>query len=318
MDRDRLNKHRLANFIQSLLLLGGLGTLMGALGWIVGGGMIATVAVVTVMVLYWLNPAVSPRWVLRLYRARPIRSWEAPGLTAILGELARRAELPRTPELYYLPSDVMNAFAVGNRRGAAIALSDGLLRRLDLRELAAVIAHEISHIRHDDVRLMGFADIAGRMTHALATLGALLVLINVPLVALGAVTVSWMAIGVLIAAPAVSALLQLALSRTREYHADAGAAELTADPAALASALAKMERIQGGVFERLFWPQKRVTEPSLLRSHPPTAQRIERLLALSTEDTRGPLQWEAGTQIPPVPIARNAIRPRWHRRGLWF
>lgn len=319
MDRDRLAKHRLSNLIQSLLLLGGLGALMGVLGWIVGGAMTAVVAVTTVVMLYWLNPSVSPRWVLRLYRARPIHASEAPALMAIVQELARRAELPRVPELYYLPSDVMNAFAVGNRSGAAIALSDGLLRRLDWREVAAVMAHEISHIRHDDVRLMGFADIAGRMTHALATLGALLVVVNVPLVALGVVTVSWAAILVLVAAPAISALLQLALSRTREYHADAGAAELTADPAALASALAKMERIQGGVLERIFWSQGRIAEPSLLRSHPPTAERINRLLALSIQGTAGPLHWDGDERILPLLlIAKDPIRPRWHRHGMWF
>lgn len=284
MDRERLAKHRLSNFIQSLLLLGGLGALMGLLGWLVGGVLIALFAVATVVVLYWSNPAVSPRWVLRLYRARPLGVWEAPRLTAILEELARRAELPHVPELYYVPSEVMNAFAVGNRRAAAIAVSDGLLRQLSLRELAAVLAHEISHIRHDDVRLMGFADIASRMTHALATLGVVLVLVNVPLVILGVITISWTAILILIAAPALSALLQLALSRTREYHADAGAAELTGDPAALASALAKMERLQGGIFERIFWPQKREGEPSLLRSHPATAERITRLLALAQEN----------------------------------
>lgn len=281
VDRERLAKHRLSNFIQSLLLLGGLGALIGLLGWIVAGAVIALFATATVVALYWINPAVSPRWVVRLYRARPVTLWEAPRLMAILEELARRAELPHVPELYYLPSEVLNAFAVGNRYHAAIAVSDGLLQQLNMREVAAVLAHEISHIRHDDVRLMGFADLASRVTHALATLGAVLVLINVPLVILGVVTISWLAIFILIAAPAVSALLQLALSRTREYHADAGAAELTGDPGALASALAKMEHLQGGIFERIFRPRTRVADPSLLRSHPSTAERINRLLALS-------------------------------------
>lgn len=316
MNRNRLVKHRVTNVLQSLLLLGGLGVLMGVLGWIVGGVITAGVAVLTVLVLYWLNPVVSPRWVLRLYRARSIPRWEAPALTAIVQELARRADLPRVPDLYYLPSDAMNAFAVGNRRGAAIALSGGLLRRLDVREVAAVIAHEISHIRHDDVRLMGFADIAGRMTHALAMLGVLLVLVNVPLVAMGAVTVSWAAIFVLVSAPVISALLQFALSRTREYHADAGAADLTSDPAALASALTKMERIQGRILERIFAPQGRVAEPSLLHSHPPTAQRINRLLALSTRRSAGPVRWIRQGEGSHALGAREPKDSPWRHGGV--
>lgn len=319
VDRERLAEHRLTNLIQSFLLLGGLGALMGLLGWTIGGATVATVAVAAVVALYWLNPAVSPHWLLRLYRAQSIDQRRAPVLIAVLAELARRAELPRAPDLYYLPSDVMNAFAVGNRNAAAIALSDGLLRRLNMRELAAVMAHEISHIRHDDVRLMGFADVASRMTHTLALVGALLVLVNVPLIVLGAVTISWSAIVVLIAAPAVSALLQLALSRTREYHADAGAADLTGDPAALASALAKMERVQGGLFERVLWPQKRrPTEPSALRSHPPTSERINRLLTLTGRSAHLPLPWITSGEIPSELSADEAIRPRWRGRGIWY
>jgi heat shock protein HtpX len=314
-------KRKLFNKIQSALLVGGMGTLLGSLGWLIGGDFLATIALSVIAATYFLNPMVSPRLILNMYRGRKIGHYEAPQLYRVLHVLAERADLPRTPLLYYLPSDVMNAFTVGTRESAAIAISDGLLRRLSLREIAGVLAHEVSHIAHNDTRVMGFADLSSRMTSLLSFFGQILLLLNLPLIVFGGYTISWTAILLLIFAPTVSGLLQLALSRTREYDADLGSAKLLGDPEPLASALSKMEQFQGIVLERLIWPTQRLPEPSLLRTHPPTQERIRRLLALKS----APFAVSARTAIPfetrqaPLGlIAQVPHPPRWHINGLWY
>ncbi len=314
-------KHKLFNKIQSALLVCGMGALLGSLGWLIGGDFLAIVALGVVVTTYFLNPMVSPRLILSMYRGRKIGHYEAPQLYRALQVLSERADLPRAPLLYYLPSDVMNAFAVGTRDHSAIAISDGLLRRLSLREIAGVLAHEVSHIQHNDTRIMGFADLSSRMTSMLSFFGQILLLLNLPLILFGGYTISWTAILLLIFAPTVSGLLQLALSRTREYNADLGGVRLLGDPEPLASALSKMEQFQGLILERILWPAQRLPEPSLLRSHPPTQERIRRLLALKQK----PLSVSARTAVPfgtrrapPSLIAQTPHPPRWHINGLWF
>jgi len=125
---------------------------------------------------------------------------------------------------------------------------------------------------------------------------------------------------VMIAAPTLSALAQMALSRSREYDADLGAAELTGDPEALASALTKMERFQGRILESVFLPRQRIPDPSLLRTHPPTDERIRRLMELRERGGLGPHRPPGEeTEIRrSLPLAHHPIPPRWHRSGLWF
>ncbi len=314
-------KHKFVNKIHSALLVGGMGLLLATLGWLIGGDFLAILALGIIVAMYFLNPMVSPRLVLSMYRGREIEYYDAPQLYRTLQVLAQRAELPRTPLLYYLPSNVMNAFAVGSGDHSAIAISDGLLRRLTLREVAGVLAHEISHVQHNDTRIMGFADLSSRMTNLLSFVGQFLLLLNLPLILLGETTINWLTIVLLIFAPTVSALLQLALSRTREYNADLSAAKLLGDPEALASALAKMQRYQGRILEQILWPAQRIPEPSLLRTHPPTQERIQRLLALKQKQRVIPT-WTTtpfgSGRIPPSLIARSPHPPRWHINGLWF
>lgn len=270
-------KHRLANAIQSALLLAGMAGLLGLLGWILAGpdGLVwsATVGALAL----WASPRVSPRLVLALYGAREIQAGQAPELYALVKELACRAGLPQMPRLYYVPSRVPNAFTVGARGNGAVTLTDGLLRSLALRELAGVLAHEIAHIRNNDLRVMGLADAVNRLTAFLSTVGQLLVVFMLPFALIGAVEFPVLPLAVLVLAPLASSVLELALSRTREYDADAAAAELTGDPEGLALALAKLERSRERWSARIFLP---VADPALLRTHPPTPERIQRLLAL--------------------------------------
>ncbi|MET0104437.1 MAG: zinc metalloprotease HtpX [Sedimenticola sp.] len=280
IDTDAWLQHAWRNRLQSLLLLGVMAGFLALLGWLLWGrdGLFVLVTVGVVAVL--ANPSFSPWLIMRMYGARPLDQAEAPVLWRAMSELTARAGLASAPKLFYVPSRMLNAFAVGTREQSAIAVTDGLLRQLELDELIGVLAHEVSHIRSNDLWVMGLADLFSRATSLLSLLGQFLLLLNLPLILFSQVTISWWAILLLIFAPNLSALAQLALSRTREYDADLNAARLTGNPNALARALARIERVQGGWLEQIFLPGRRVPEPSLLRTHPHTEERIARLMAL--------------------------------------
>ena len=139
----------------------------------------------------------------------------------------------------------LNAFATGSPDNAVIGITEGLLRRLSLRELAGVLAHELSHVRNNDLSVMSLADTMTRFTQVLSYLAVILAIFNLPAWLLGDADMPFAALLLLYLAPTIGSLLQLGLSRTREYDADLEAAELTGDPRGLASALDKLERYQG-------------------------------------------------------------------------
>ncbi|MBR9883667.1 MAG: M48 family metalloprotease, partial [Oceanospirillales bacterium] len=242
---------------------------------------------------------------------------QLPALDQVLEWLCERAGLETAPRLYLIPSRVMNAFSVGTRGRSAIALSDAMIRRLSLRELVGVLAHEVSHIRHNDLWVMGLADLFSRLTSLLSFVGQALLVLNLPLLLLGLVTINWWLILLLVIAPVVSALAQLALSRTREYAADLNAARLTGDPEGLAHALDVIEQAQGGWLEHILMPGRRVPEPSLLRTHPQTHERVERLNALKQElDEDGALPLDALLHRFDHPEVRHTPRRRFW--GTWW
>lgn len=312
-------QHAWRNRMQSLVLLATMGAFLALLGWLLWGadGILVLLLVGVLGVLF--NPAVSPRLVMRLYGARLIAPHKVPALRSIMERLTMRAKLPHVPDLYYVPSRMLNAFAVGTREHAAIAVTDGLLRQLELREVAGVLAHELSHIRNNDLWVMGLADMFSRGTSMLSLVGQLLLLLNLPLILFSDVVINWFAILLLIFAPTLSALAQLALSRTREYSADLNAARLTGDPDGLARALAKIERMQGGWLERVFMPGRRIPEPSLLRTHPQTKERIARLMALKPQLPTVDQELLAGPALRLTStFGRPVVRPPgWHISGLW-
>jgi heat shock protein HtpX len=317
LDASSQRRHKLRNLAQSVILLGGMVGLLALCGWVLfGPDGVLGMALGGALALAF-SPKISPGLVLRLYRARELVPTELPEVFAVLDRLARRAGLERRPKLYYIPSRMLNAFAVGQRQDAVIALTDGMLRNLTLRELAGVLAHETSHIRNNDLWLMGLADLVGRLTRLMTLLGLLLLVLAIPVWLSGAATLPWLVIPLLLFAPQLTTLLQLALSRAREYEADLEAAGLTADPAGLASALAKLERFQRGIWEQILMPGYRLPEPSLLRSHPPTEQRIARLREL---EGRAPAAAPVLDDAAPWPGERTwvARRPRGHVLGLWY
>ncbi|MGH8581030.1 MAG: zinc metalloprotease HtpX [Gammaproteobacteria bacterium] len=307
------HRHSFLNRLQSLLLIGFMAGFLGLLGHLIWGPEGLLQLLFFGVILAFLNPVASPWLVLRLYCARPVRPAEAPELYAAVTELARRAELS-VPALYYVPSHMVNAFAVGRRREAAVAVADGLWRTPTLREIVGVLAHELSHIRNNDLRVMGLADLMSRLTNILSLFGQVLLFMN--LLAPG-VQVSWWTILLLILAPQLALMAQLGLSRTREYDADLNAALLTGDPDGLASALVKIERRQRRLLDLLL-PGWGLPEPSWLRTHPPTDERVRRLLALAPREGA----WLSGPQIewtPGVPeLASHPARPRYHVSGLWY
>jgi len=282
-DRFNWRRYALRNGVQSVLLILFMGGFLGLLGWLLWGAGGLVLLVLMGMSAVAFNPALSPRWVMKLYGARALPQGQLPALDQVLEWLSERAGLQSVPTLYLIPSRVMNAFSVGTPGHSAIALSDAMIRRLTLRELVGVLAHEVSHIRHNDLWVMGLADLFSRLTSLLAFVGQALLILNLPLLLLGLVTMNWWLILLLILAPVISALAQLALSRTREYAADLHAARLTGDPEGLAQALDLIERIQGGWLEHVLMPGRRIPEPSLLRTHPETDERVERLIALKQE-----------------------------------
>ena len=156
-----------------------------------------------------------------------------------------------------------------------------MIGRLNTRELTAVLAHEISHIRGNDLLVMMIASVIASLTTTMAMVGSILILIYLPLYILTDEPVPWLLLIILMAAPFFSTLLQLALSRSRELSADLEAVRLTEDPLSLASALEKIETYQWSWLEKLFMQPKRDPIPPLLRTHPQVTDRVRRLKNLA-------------------------------------
>ena len=315
VDPERTAEHRAANRSQAVLLITAMGTLVSLSGYAFAGGFGLLLALGTIGMIALSGSRIGAAFVLRSYQARPIQPQRAPELHQLFSALAQRARISPPPRLYYVPSKVMNAFAVGQGDDAAVAVTDGLLRALNPRELAGVLAHELSHVRHQDIYIMGLADAFSRVTALLGQLGQLLILLSIPAFLMG---YDFPLLGALILflAPGASALLQLALSRSREYHADIGAVELTGDPAGLANALAKIEQVQGSWLERILLPGRREQQPALLRTHPHTHERVERLKALAFDYPASTLPRPANFLLQNSPTVRP--KPRWHWHGSWY
>ncbi|TMI07698.1 MAG: zinc metalloprotease HtpX [Betaproteobacteria bacterium] len=277
----------LGNWFKTGLLMAAIMALFGMVGAVLGGGQGMLLALVFGLGVnlwaYWF----SDTMVLKLYRAQEVDATSAPQLYNTVGELAARAGLPM-PKVYLIDEAQPNAFATGrNPEHAAVAATTGILQLLSARELRAVLAHELSHVRHRDILTSTItASIAGAIS-TLANFGMFFGGRNNdnrnPLVALV----------VLILAPIAAVLIQLAISRGREYEADRGGAELSGDPRALADALAKIDRYAKGLpletaeahpataHMMIINPLSGGGLAGLFSTHPPTEERVHRLLAMA-------------------------------------
>lgn len=308
--------HAWVNRIQTLLLILTLLGLAAMAGWLLFGSSGLWIALAAAVVALALEPGAASWLTLRLYHAQPLPPHSAPDLWRVLRILSERAGLPSPPVLHYVPSPIFNAFAVGNRQRSAIALTDGLLRRLSGREITGVVAHEVAHIAHGDLRVMGLADYVSRLTSLFALTGQMMLLLALPWMLVAPVAVNWWGLLLLAVSPHIALLAQLGLSRVREFDADRKAVELTGDPEGLALALARIERVSRS-WRGLLFPGWGNPEPSWLRTHPATEERIRRLMALSANQ-------EAPGRPPSVEVWRAegwspaSTPPRRRLGGVWW
>jgi heat shock protein HtpX len=308
--RQRSNRH------QTLLIAASLLGLVWLIGWLFAGAYGILWAMVVGVGPLLISVRILPALTLRFYGARRLVYANAPPLFNMVADLSVAAGLERVPVIHYIGSSVPLAFSTGSGADAAIALSDGLLRLLTFRELRGVIGHELSHIANRDTWVMSFADVTSRLTRVLSLFGQLLIIINLPLVFLSDHPLPWLPLLVMACAPTLSALLQLALSRSREYEADLDCIRLTDDPAGLASALIKLERLRQRPLQQLFRPGHGDPEPSLLRTHPATEERINRLQQYASDlQNHRQANGDEGVALPGLsPVNR---KPRRHLTGLW-
>ncbi len=320
LDEATRRQHKQRNLLHSLLLFGGMGAVLALATWLIWGGAGVLVTAVAVVALFALAPRLPAEAVMRLYRARPIDRSHGGQLLALVDELSARAGLQSPPKLYVVPSSTLNAFATGTRGHAAIAVTEGLLRQLTMREIAGVLAHEISHVVNNDLWVMGLADTMSRLTQSLTYVALVLAILNIPGTLLGDPMISWWPILLLYLAPTISNLLQLGLSRAREYDADLEAALMTGDPIGLASALRRLDRLTGHFWEDMMMPvpARRIPVPSVLRSHPDTEERIARLLKLQIRPDMKQIEVAETPMVTMVGWGPIEMRPRYRFPGVWF
>jgi heat shock protein HtpX len=305
------------NLLHSITLIGGIGLITALCAYVLWGrnGVVWTFTFILLLLL--LSPRIGPEIIIRMYGAQRVGPGYGAQLLRVVAELARRAGLESTPQLYIIPSPIMNAFAAGTQANSFIAITHGMLRTFGAREITGVLAHEIAHIRHNDLWVMNLADTLSRFTHLMSMFAVVLFFLNLPLVMMGGEHIPWLGIVLLYLAPTVSNLLQLGLSRTREYSADLEGARLSGDAEGLAAALAKIEQHQSGIWENVFLPGRKVPVPSILRTHPSTEERIARLRALPRP---------AGNLLPPIAGTEEVAgyfrpgreRPAYRFTGLWY
>ena len=281
---------RFATQIRTWLLIAALTALLIAIGGAIGGGALyifVTLAVLMNVVGYWF----SDKLALAASRARPVRPGELPELEAAVEDLARRAGVP-VPRLYLIPSDQPNAFATGRDPAhAAVAVTQGLLYQLPEEEVRGVLAHEFGHIKNRDILVSTIAAMVAGAISAVASILQFSMLFggsddeDSPLGLIGT-------LGAIIVAPVAAMLLQLAVSRQREYLADATGAQLLGRAAPLADALATLEQGARAVPMQVnpataslyaVNPLPRQGLATLFMTHPPLAERIRRLRALDGE-----------------------------------
>lgn len=318
-----MNGKDASNTLHTIMLIAALALLSAFVGFVLGGRIGLVTAVLLSAFGLAAGSKASAGLVLRMYKAKLIHPQQAPEIYAIYNELCRRAELSPYPKLYYIPTKMPNAFAVGTGDASAVAITDGIIRTMTPRELAGIMAHEITHVRCRDTSVLGLADIFTRTISAMSRVGLLMMFFSFSSF-FGNSAFSFWSVGlILFFSPTVAIMLQLALSRTREFNADRGAAELTGDAHGLASALRKIDRLaQGGFLRRIFGPGMRRQQPAMLRTHPPTEDRVAALLEFAAElQSSQPLPAEIVPQqrrIAPANQPRVRFGQKYHfLSGIW-
>lgn len=278
------------NWMKTAILMAGITALFGMVGAVLGGqqGMIMALgfALVSNFFSYWF----SDRMVLRMYNAQQVDETRAPQLFDMVRELAGRAQMPM-PKVYLIDEEAPNAFATGRSPNhAAVAATTGILRVLSERELRGVMAHELAHVKNRDILI---STVAATMAGAISAIANFAVVFGGrdsggrPTNAIAAIAVSLLA-------PFAAMVIQMAISRSREFEADRIGAQISGDPRALASALDKIHRYAQGLplaaaqahpetaQMMIMNPLARGGLRALFSTHPATEERVRRLLAMAT------------------------------------
>lgn len=299
----------MGGYVKTAILMAALTAVFLGAGYAIGGGggaLIALAVAAAMNAMAWWN---SDKMVLRMYNARPVDAHTAPELQEMIIRLAKAADMP-APAVYIIENDQPNAFATGrNPDNAAVAATTGLLQRLSQEEIAAVMAHELAHIRNYDTLIM---------TVTATFAGAISMLANFALIfGRGRNQSNPIAlIAMMILAPLAAALVQMAISRSREYEADRAGAEICGNPLWLASALKRIQgfasRIDNDAAERnpatahmfIINPLHAFKRDKLFSTHPATENRVAALEKLALE-----MGTARQSGIP--------LSPRSQSRGPW-
>ena len=278
------------NLMKTAVLMAAITALFMALGSLIGGQTGMTVALIVALGMNFFSYWFSDKLVLKMYNAKQVDESSAPQFYRMVAELAQRAQLPM-PKVYLIDEDAPNAFATGrNPENAAVAATTGILRVLSDRELRGVMAHELAHVRHRDILI---STVSATMAGAISMLANFAMFFggrdnggrsHNPIVGLL----------VMLLAPIAASLIQMAISRGREFEADRGGAEISGDPRSLASALQKIHQYANGgiplqAAERHpETAQMMIMNPlsagglrGLFSTHPSTEERVQRLLAMA-------------------------------------
>ena len=277
------------NLMKTAMLMAAITALFMALGQMIGGSQGMVIALLVAVGMNFFSYWFSDKMVLRMYNAQEVDEATAPQFYRMVAELAQRAELPM-PKVYLIQEDAPNAFATGrNPEHAAVAATTGLLRMLSEREVRGVMAHELAHVKHRDILI---STVSATMAGAISMLANFAMLFG-GRDSEGRPANPIASIAVMILAPLAASLIQMAISRAREFEADRGGAEISGDPLALASALNKIagraEQIPLEAAERHpETAQMMIMNPlsggglrGLFSTHPATEERVARLVALS-------------------------------------
>jgi heat shock protein HtpX len=266
--------------LRTTLLLATLSGLLVAIGFLIGGAGTALVFLFIAVLLNLGSWFFSDKLALKMSGAKPISESEAPRLYQVVRELCTRADLPM-PRLYMIPQDQPNAFATGrNPKHSAVAVTRGITQLLSEDELRGVIAHELAHIKHRDILI---TSVAAAIGGAITYLAYMLLWFggedDSPLGLIGS-------LALVLLAPLAATIIQLAVSRQREFGADAGGAAISGNPESLASALLRLEEGSKAIPMQV----NQAAEPlyivkpfrgrglaSLFSTHPPIEERVRRL-----------------------------------------
>lgn len=276
------------NLMKTAVLMAAITALFMAIGSVLGGRQGMMLALIVALGMNFFSYWFSDKLVLKMYSAKEVDESSAPQFYRMVQELAQRAQLP-PPKVYLIEEDAPNAFATGrNPEHAAVAATTGILRVLSESELRGVMAHELAHVRHRDILI---STISATMA------GAISMLANFAMFfggrnSEGRSTNPVVGLLVMLLAPLAAGLIQMAISRAREFEADRGGAEISGDPRALASALQKIQQYAKSIplapaDRHPETAQMMIINPlsggglrGLFSTHPSTEERVERLLAM--------------------------------------